>query len=253
MTISLGVRMLALALALAPAAPADAGALADAAKANPIPLMIDHAGDADSARLPGRLNGATAATIKTTGRFTWDVGRGEIVNPVGELVASIAGDDLEAQMVRVQGVIDKWTALRALAPLAARRPLDTRLEPGDDVHHAGERVTLVVAGAEYPYLTLVNLAADGTVNFLYPIETAKTHDSPTIPPGAPYTLDLQVTPPFGADHFIAIASAAPLTALHADLRAIDGKSEAASILDMLDRHLTGEAWRIGLHAVFSAK
>jgi len=252
MTKSLGAVALAALLALA-ATPAGAGPLADAAKANPVPLMIDHAGDADSAKLLQSLIGAAPATIKTTGRFTWDVARGDIVNPVGDTVATVSGGDLEAQLGRVQGVIDKWTALRALERFAASHPLDTRLEPGDDIHHTGERVTLLVGGNRHPYFTLINLAADGTVNFLYPVEDGKTHDSQTIPPGGPYKLELTVTPPFGADHFIAVASAAPLTELHGELKAIDGKQEAASILDLFDKYLAGQDWQIGLHAVFSAK
>ncbi len=224
-----------------------------AAKATPLRFLIVAPDATDTATLYQALTGISIADAKATGHFTWDVARGEITNAVDDVVASVKGGDLETQIARVQGVIDTWTVLRALDRDTTHRTLDTHLEPDDQVHHEGERVTVVVGGNRTPYFTLFNLASDGTVNFIYPIDEGRVHDSPTIPLDGPYRLPLQITPPFGADHFIAIASAARLTTLHQELKALDGKQEAVSIPALLDRTLRGQVWELGLQAVLSAR
>ena len=237
------------------AAPTVAGSsgLVAAANATPLPLLIVDAGATDPAALYGALSGVVAADARAPNRFTWDVGRGEVADAVGEGVATVLGGDLEAQLARVQGVIDKWTVLRALERLGDHLGLDTRVEPDTRVHHDGERLTVVVRGYRRPYFTLLNLASDGTVNFIYPMDQGSLHDSLTVPPGGEYRLPLQVTAPFGADHFIAIASATALTELHQALKAIDGQMEAASILELFDRTLAGQDYQLGVQAVFSAR
>ncbi len=188
--------------------------LVQAARAAPVPLLIADTGGADPAALYGVLSGVVAADAGAANRLAWDIRRGEVTDAGGKVVATVSGGDLEAQLARVQGVIDKWTVVLALTHPSGPPGLDARVEPNAQVHHQGDRITIVIGGYRHPYFTLLNLASDGTVNFVYPVETGTLHDSLTLPPGSEYRLPLQVTPPFGADHFIAIASAAALTGLH---------------------------------------
>ncbi|MEI8393989.1 MAG: DUF4384 domain-containing protein [Rhodospirillaceae bacterium] len=219
----------------------------------PIPLMIDNAGNADPAKLLQSLSGVAPATLKTTGRFTWNVGRDEMINPVGDLVATVGGGDLEARIARVQGVIDKWTVLRSLERTPRADGLEMRLEPGRDLYHAGDKEILMVEGLKQPYFTLLNIASDGTVNLLYPLDTAGRRDSPALPTGALFKLPFQVTPPFGADHFVAIASAVAPVELHGELKAIDGKPEALVLPDLFDKYLNAATTQIGTLGVLSAR
>ncbi|CAK0774147.1 metacaspase-1 [uncultured Gammaproteobacteria bacterium] len=196
--------------------------------------------------------GAAQADDKTAGRFTWDVASGDMIDPGGDVIVNV-GADPETGGKLVQGVIDKWRLLKALEADAERRSLTVKLDPGDRRYRENEQVSFQVGGNRDPYFTLINLASDGTLNFLYPLNDGKIKDAPTIPLGGPYTLKLQVTPPFGADHFIAIASAQPLEALHRALREIDGKQEPSKVGALLSQHLTGQTYQLGVHGVYSGR
>ncbi|CAK0758377.1 metacaspase-1 [Azospirillaceae bacterium] len=199
------------------------------------------------------LTGVSAADAQTSGRFTWDVAKGEVVDALGDVVAEVKTGDLESELSRVQGVVDKWAALRALEGLAERRSLVMRVEPDDRRYRRKDRVTLTVEGNHGLYFTLFNLAADGTINYLYPVNDGKIMDSPTIPPGGPYRLTLEVTPPFGADHFVAIAAISPMDGLQKEIQRLDGKQESAQVLALLNKYLSGATFELGLHGVYTGK
>ncbi|MEI6984934.1 MAG: DUF4384 domain-containing protein [Rhodospirillaceae bacterium] len=225
----------------------------NAAKADPIPLIINNLGGTDPDKFYQGLSGIVPATLKTTGRFSWNVSTGEVFNPVDELIATVGGGSIDAQMLRVQGVINKWAVLRVLEHDTGHMTMQMRLEPDDVTYRLGARIVLLADGIQHPYFTLFNLASDGAVNFVYPVTDGKRRDSLTIAPGVPFRLPLQVTPPFGADHFIAIASANPLSRLHAELKAIDGKPLPANMSELLESHLTGETYQLGMQGVFSGR
>ncbi|MEI6560325.1 MAG: hypothetical protein WCO00_18150 [Rhodospirillaceae bacterium] len=243
----------ALAVLLGVMAPAAAGGLAEAALTTPLALAIDNARGTDPDRLLASLGGVVPAGLRTTNRFTWDVGRGELFNPVGDLIATIGSGAAATQQARAQAVIDGWRLLRLLERLP-RAGLGLTLEPDPPFHHPGDRVTLTAAGSGLPYLVVLALAADGGVSVLYPLETPRLHDRPATDPAATVRLTLLVTPPYGADHFIAIAAAAPLAGLIADLGALERKPGAAAALPgLLDRHLAGRPWQLAVRGVFSSR
>ena len=236
----------------APLAEAASPGLVQAAKTTTLPLLITNTGTTDPAKLYAVLSGVAPVNATAPDRFTWDVGHGKVMDAQGRKIATVLGGDLEAQLARVQGVIDTWTTVHVLEHSGHPLDLETQIDPASPVYHDGERIAVVVSGYRHPYLTMMNLASDGTINFVYPTEAGARHDSLTIPDGRPYRLPLQVTPPFGADHFIAITSANALTGLHQALKAIDGQPEAVSILDLLDHALDGQDYQLGIQAVFSA-
>lgn len=213
--------------------------------------------------IPLRILGQPAAVKKLAAGFTgvemvgtegpalvWDTGSGEVVSNVGDVLASIAGDPAAPETRRrVQGVVDKWSLVLRVKAAAEGRSLALAVEPGDRDYRKGETVSLDIGGNSGTYFTLINLAADGTVNYLYPL--AERKDPPQIPRGGPYRLALTVEPPFGADHFLAIASPKPMAALQRDLAALDGKPAAAEVAALLNRHLAGQPVEFGIHGVYS--
>lgn len=224
-----------------PAAPAAAAA------PEPLRLRILNPPGGDAGPLFARLKGVAPAADADAdpAALTWDAAAGEVVNGLGDVVAKVGAAE-------VQSVIDKWALLRRLDRDAERRSLEMTVTPDDRRYRENEMVTLSIGGHRNTGFTLFNLAADGTVNFLYPLDDGRIKDPPQIPAGKPYPLKLKVTPPFGADHFVAIASARPLEALHRDLKALDGKPAAAQVAALLTRHLDGQSYEIGVHGVYSA-
>lgn len=217
----------------------------------------------DAGPIPLRILGKPAAVKKLAAGFTgielagkddpalvWDSATGEVVSSMGDVLASIPGDPAAPETRRrVQGVVDKWALVVRVKAAAQDRSLTLAVEPGDRDYRKGETVSLDIGGNSGTYFTLINLAADGTVNYLYPL--ADRNDPAQIPRGGPYRLALTVEPPFGADHFLAIASPKPMTALQRDLAALDGKPAAAEVAALLTRHLTGQPVEFGIHGVYS--
>lgn len=213
--------------------------------------------------IPLRILGKPAAVKTLAAGFTgiepagkddaalvWDSASGEVVSSTGDVLASIPGDPAAPETRRrVQGVIDKWALVLRVKAAAQDRSLALAVEPGDRDYRKGETVSLDIGGNSGTYFTLINLAADGTVNYLYPLADRK--DPPQIPRGGPYRLALTVEPPFGADHFLAIASPKPMAALQRDLAALDGKPAAAEVATLLNRHLAGQPVEFGIHGVYS--
>ncbi|WP_247892276.1 caspase family protein [Azospirillum sp. Sh1] len=213
--------------------------------------------------IPLRILGKPAAVKKLAAGFTgielagkddpalvWDGATGEVVSSMGDVLASIPGDPMAPETRRrVQGVVDKWALVVRVKAAAQDRSLTLAVEPGDRDYRKGETVSLAIGGNSGTYFTLINLAADGTVNYLYPL--AERNDPAQIPRGGPYRLALTVEPPFGADHFLAIASPKPMTGLQRDLAALDGKPAAGEVAALLTRHLTGQPVEFGIHGVYS--
>ena len=235
--------------------------------AAPVGLAIINAADADIPALAGGLTNATLADAATRPLLTWDVSGRRVLSALGDVVADFHGDDTRAfkrataadaattaatDRTRVQGVIDKWHLAEHLKALAEGRSLGMALQPGDSVHRIGDKVAFGIDGFKDTAFTLFDLASDGTVNLIYPLDTATMKDPPRIPAGHPYSVPLVVDTPFGADHLVAIASAEPLTELHTLLRGLDGKPAARDLEAALDRQLDGRTLQIGIHAAYTA-
>ena len=215
----------------------------------PVPLRI-LAPPGKAKVLAGGLVGIAAVAATEPAALVWDSATGEVVTATGDVVARLAGDPAAPDTRRrLQGVIDKWALVGRLKTAAERRSLALAVSPGDRSHRQGETVSLDIRGNEGTYFTLFNLAADGTVNVLYPL--ADRRDPAQIARGGPYRLALTVEPPFGADHFVAIATTQPMTALQKDLAALDGQPAAAQVAALLTRHLAGQTVEFGIHGVYS--
>ncbi|HYD29876.1 MAG TPA: caspase family protein [Azospirillaceae bacterium] len=218
-----------------------------------LPLRVINAPGVDPITFYAQLSGTVPADRGSTGkasplRLTWDDAAGDMVNGLGDVVATLP-EETEAGTAHrhLQGVVDKWALLRRLERDAERRSLAMALEPGDQLHRAGDTVTLVVGGNRARHLTVLALAADGAVRLVQP--TGREAAVPDT--DAPFRLPLIIEPPFGAGHYVVIASPEPLAALHRDLKALDGKPAATELAALLDRHLTGHSYQLGVHGVYT--
>ena len=218
-------------------------------------------------RLVGAEGGDSAA-------LTWDVARRQVFSGLGDIVASLgAGSEVDetrafkrsvgpgdapppvdgrADLTKLQGVVDKWRLAERIKHLAESRSLIMSLDPNDKLHSSGDKITFVIDGHDQTYFTLFNIAADGTINFLYPLNTADVKDPPQIPLGRAYSVPLVVDAPYGADHLVAIASAGPLSKLHKALEEFDGKPAAGRLESLLVEQLAGQNYRIGIHGSYTA-
>ena len=195
-------------------------------------------------QLPAGLENVELVTDRARAELVYDAGRRDVVTALGDVVAeAIAGTGLQA-------VIDKELTLRRLQLSLAGSQLRTRVLPDDRMHGDGDEITVAIDGIRQPYLTLFNLAGDGTVQFLFPAEG----DSPTVPVGSRFVLGpIYVGAPFGADHIVAVVTPGPPEALLAALRAHDLKPAVSTVAKSILAALAEPGAQIGVQGIFTGR
>ena len=186
-------------------------------------------------------------------RLLWDRERAELVDrATADVIAEARGPEDIARAVL------KWRAVQPLLRWAPRRPLAFRVEPDDGRHRLGEElwITVTQPAPEFRYLTIVNLASTGEVQFVFPSVGHVGDELDRFGPGET-TRRLGPTPvtvPTGADHVLALASTDRLDAMHAALAELHGSVAPERLLDLLERHAAdpGEV-RVGLLPLFTAR
>ena len=136
--------------------------------------------------------------------FVWDVGKTSVLRRSGDVVA----ENIRT-IPAIRGVVEKWDAVAGFQKLLSEGTARLVIGPGrNDVRHApGTKVTLTLqqnqmSDGKPRYATVFNLAADGTVQRIYPVDgdgdglLAAGQNLPV--------LETKVVQPYGADHVIAL-------------------------------------------------
>jgi len=168
--------------------------------------------------------------------LTWSAKEGWVTDSRGDRVA----ENLTSAEA-LAGVINKRKVVRELAGSANERQLkvDIGPRPKGQLYRKGENVDLAVThkGAAV-YLTAFNLAGDGTVQMLYPLDgdgdgRMSAGDARIV------MARTKAAPPFGVDNVVAVATPAEPKTLRATLGRINGKRQpdvaAGAVRDELDQ------------------
>ena len=167
--------------------------------------------------------------------FVWDAGKQVMLRRTGDMVAQ----NVKA-LPQVRGVIDKWAAMEALRPLLSEQRARLMIGPLENGarYPSGAPVTLALAqkvddSAVTPvpasYATVFNVASDGTVQRLYPVD-ASDGDGRLVAGQSLPVLESQVIAPYGADHVIALVTPQPPQALRLLLRTVENQRAAARLV-----------------------
>lgn len=199
---------------------------------------------ADQQKVFSQVAGIQAAQEPQTPDLVWDAAKQHVLTSQGDVVAYEVND-----AAALSKVIAKWRTLDTLRTLSAPHSLQLRLEPGDGLHREGSRVSFRLEGHRYGYLTLFNLAANGTIQFLYP----QSGESKSVAVDRPFQLQeaIQIIKPFGADHLVAVITPTEATQLQWQLRGLDGQAEAEA-LDRILRETDWGAYQMGVLGLYTA-
>jgi Caspase domain len=178
--------------------------------------------------------------------LVWDVGRNEVLSR-GDLVMQFVDGSL------MGGVIDRTWALRRLQQIAENRYLSIDLATQGQLLSAGDVAKIDVAGISNQRLVVFDIAADATVQMLYPNAlSAAGHCAD--PQNGAWRCSLRVTPPFGADTIVALATSRQADDFLERLRKQHGRRDAALIPDALASAMKIDPTaRIGFVGVFTNK
>jgi hypothetical protein len=170
-----------------------------------------------------------------TADFVWDYGQRVLLRKSGDVVAEGVGGT-----AALRGAIEKWNAVESLRPLMNEGR--GRLIVGPQVlgarYRAGGQVALSYEGRSggAGYLTVFDLASDGTVQLLFPV-TAEDGEGKLGDNGSLSVFRSRVVPPFGTDHVIAVTTPTSPSDLRAMLRTLDNQRAPLKTVEPIRRLL----------------
>lgn len=199
------------------------------------------------------LGGVQIVDTEETARLLWDQSKGELVDRATADVIAETKNEADVDLA-----ILKWRAVQPLIRWTPKRPLQFRLEPDDRRYRLGEPLHITITRPEpgFDYLTIVNLASSGEVQFIYPSAGHTRTDQDRMAPTeqAKRLGPSPVSPPTGADHVIALASLERLTDLHTALDRLHGNPAPEELLDLLERYASDpRRVRAGLLPIFTQR
>ena len=232
---------MALNSALTPAAAPEPAAGPEAVR-----LAVLHAGPDVLAAVRETLPGVRLVAEGEPTDLVWDAGKGQVVTGMGDVAAH------DVALDALPGVVGKWGAVAAVKALSARAPLRLRIvadeAPDDGVHGRGDEIVVRVEGLAHPRLTVFSLSGNGTVHYLYPLP----EDDPAALAAGSFEFPVVVTPPFGADHVVAVSAGSALDGLNAALGGLDGRVAAAEAAALLAEARAGaDGWRSGVQGLYT--
>jgi hypothetical protein len=145
----------------------------------------------------------------------WDVGQSNALSRGDLIMTKVDGTVLG-------GVIDRAFAVREIRKLSTSQIIDVRIGEDGKSYKVGQHPVLAVEGVSDSYLTAVNIAADATIQMLFPFHSG---DDPYISAGR-WTRPFDVELPYGTDYTMVIATSRPAAELIAWLRAHNRKPDA---------------------------
>ena len=205
-------------------------------------LAVMHAEPGILASMRDTLVGVRMVSIEAAPDLIWDARARHVVTGLGDVAAYDVGP------VELPAVIEKWEAVRALRALSARASLRLRVLPHDGAHRRGARIEVAVEGLRAPRLTVLGLSGNGVVHYLYPLPS----DPAALATDGAFRLALEVTPPFGADHIVAVSAQSSLDALNAELGRLDGRAAARRATALLSAAAAeAQGWWSGVQGLFT--
>ncbi len=194
--------------------------------------------------------GAVAVSPRDMPDLLWRPASGQLINSLGDLVSA----DITPALF--PAAVEREATLIAVRELVARHTLELRVErlQGGDArsnnaaHRLGTRLRIIGEGLDLPHFVVFNLAGDATVQLLSPLAERRA----ITPSNRRFAIeDIEVLPPFGADHVIAVAAARPLDELAATLTGLNDSRQPASALRAVLAAIGQGAFQVGLTGLFT--
>lgn len=194
------------------------------------------AGQPDDMAMASSATNWKLAQSSNDADFLWVLSTREVLRRSGDIVAT----GIDSTMA-FAGVMDKWQTVMSLRPLVSELAMRLTVKPlgSDELYPEGTSISMLMErtrhGGAALHATVFNLASDGTVQLIYPLDAdgAGMLDSTM----RQSLIDTVVVPPFGVDHIIALATPEAPEALRSALRSTDGQRASAGLAGIIRSEL----------------
>lgn len=191
------------------------------------PVRVAHNGGAFGDEVLAGLDGINMVEdIRQADVFT-DFDDNQIRSTVGDVLLPL---NRAMPATSLQNAAQKYRVINAIVSASPRATLSVEFAQGDGNYQTGDQITVQIKGRTTDHLTLLAVAPNGDVGLLYPLQGDGLNDPDTVPPADPLNITLEVTPPYGADHIIAIETASAAPDLRATLGALNDANADTSVL-----------------------
>ena len=217
----------------------------------PVPVPTADAGDAVRVAI---INGPREAfdSIKKgkAALLRSDPGDAEVIWDVAgrralDQIDSIMDENVDAAVVG--RIVDRTYAVREIRKLSVTRILEVRIGDDGRRYSPGDTPRLIANGVGGRWLTVFNIAADGTVQCV----VSSSCDNPKMSQNQ-WTRRPEVEKPFGTDYAVVIATSGPAQDLYQWLRAHNQKPDAFEAVAVLRTALMADQQsRIGTAGLFT--
>jgi hypothetical protein len=171
----------------------------------------------------------------------WDVAGSRALDQID----AIMDEDVDASVIG--RIADRTYAVREIRKLSVPRILEVKIGDDGRRYSHGEAPRLVANDVGGRWLTVFNIAADGTVQCV----VSTSCDNPKMSQNQ-WTYRPQVEKPYGTDYAVVIATSGPAQGLSQWLRAHNQKPDAFDAVAMLRAALTADQQsRIGTAGLFT--
>lgn len=204
------------------------GAKPQVPQVDPVRVGVANGAQADFSKIQ-KARAPFVSSEPSQADLVWDVGRANALSR-GDLIMSrvdgtILGD-----------VIDRTWAVREVKKLSGSRIIDVKIGEDGRSYTLGDRPELVISDIRDSYLTVLNIAAEGTLQLLFPFYASHNPHVTT----DRWSYLPAVDAPFGTDYTVAIATSRPATELIAWLQAHNNKHDAFELPAVIARTLAAD-------------
>ena len=133
------------------------------------PIRFAHDGPPALQRTFAPLDGIKKVPGPHTADLRFETESQRLLSMVGDAIRTIPEGPPALIREEVQTTVDKFRLIQRLSDSDA--PHDITFRDGDGTYMEGAKVATEITGRTAPHVTLVNIAADGTIAYLYPLAT----------------------------------------------------------------------------------
>ena len=203
-----------------------------------------------SNQLPNPIDGAIFVNSVAAAEVIFDPADGRLFNAFGDMLSedmSFASLPAAIEAMRVRNFL--------LDRLGKGHLLEIDLKPDDRLYTADCHVIFQVKNFNYRHFTVVDLVANGQLQFLFPIiDPNRGLNDPLLWKSShPWEIKNRVSEPFGADFLIFIASERPLIELHKQLELFGATMRPQQFLELLASGLEDQKYQIGLRGTYTSR